>query len=119
MRRAPQRHGTDDEHTQLQHWAKGRRTPVRLGLRAKIILLAVAGHDNHDIATAVQVSRQTVGLWRRRFAVRRLAGIGRDAPRGGRPPQRRQALEAQILHATTQTRPPPQPTGPHGRWLDT
>lgn len=106
MRRAPQLHVTDDEHTQLQHWAKGRRTPVRLALRAKIILLAAAGYDNHDIATAVQVSRQTVGLWRQRFAVRRLAGIERDAPRGGRPPQRRQALEAQILHATTQTRPP-------------
>lgn len=105
MRRAPQLHVTDDERTQLQHWAKGRRTAVRLALRAKIILLAAAGHDNHDIATAVQTSRQTVGLWRRRFAVRRLAEIERDAPRGGRPSQRRQALEAQILHATTQTRP--------------
>jgi transposase len=74
-------------------------------VRRSSVLLAAAGHDNHDIATAVQTSRQTVGLWRRRFAVRRLAGIERDAPRGGRPSQRRQALEAQILHATTQTRP--------------
>jgi len=54
MRRAPQLHVTHDEHMQLQHWAKGRRTPVRLALRAKIILLAAEGHDNHDIATAVQ-----------------------------------------------------------------
>lgn len=105
MRRAPQLQMTADERTQLQQWARGRRTPVRLALRAKMILLAAEGYENRHIATAVGTSRQTVGLWRARFATHRLAGIEHDAPRGGRPPQRRQALEAQILHATTQTRP--------------
>jgi transposase len=75
-------------------------------LRAKLILLAAEGHANRHIAAAVGTSRQTVGLWRQCFATHRLAGIERDAPRGGRPPQDRQALTAQILHATTQTRPP-------------
>jgi transposase len=77
-----------------------------LALRAKMILLAAEGHENRSIAATVGTSRQTVGLWRRRFAAHRLAGIERDAPRGGRPPERRRALEAQILQATTQTRPP-------------
>jgi transposase len=106
MRRAPQLQVTADERTQLQHWARGRRTPVRLALRAKMILLAAEGHENRHIATAVGTSRQTVGLWRQRFATHRLVGLEHDAPRGGGPPRRRQALEAQILHATTQTRPP-------------
>lgn len=105
MRRAPQLQVTDDERTQLRQWARGRRTPVRLALRAKMILLAVEGHENRHIAAVVGTSRQTVGLWRERFATHRLAGIEHDAPRGGRPPRRRQALEAHILHATTQTRP--------------
>ncbi|MDH4154266.1 MAG: IS630 family transposase [Nitrospira sp.] len=106
MRRAAQFELTDDERTQLCQWARGRRTPVRLVLRAKVILLAAEGHENQHIAAAVGTSRQTVGLWRQRFVAHRLAGIERDAPRGGRPPQDRQALKAQILHATTQTAPP-------------
>lgn len=106
MRRAPQLQVTADERTQLQQWARGRRTPVRLALRAQMILLAAEGHENRHIAAAVGTSRQTVGLWRQRFATQRLVGLEHDAPRGGRPPRRRQALEAQILHATTQTRPP-------------
>lgn len=105
MRRAPQLQMTDDERTQLHHWARGRRTPVRVALRAKIILLAAEGHENRHIATAVGTSRQTVSLWRQRFARHRLLGIEHNAPRGGRPSRRRQTLETQILHATTQTRP--------------
>ncbi|MDH4155572.1 MAG: helix-turn-helix domain-containing protein, partial [Nitrospira sp.] len=101
MRRAAQLELTDDERTQFCQWARGRRTPVRLVLRAKVILLAAEGHENPHIAAAVGTSRQTVGLWRQRFVAHRLAGIERDAPRGGRPPQDRQALKAQILHAAT------------------
>jgi transposase len=106
MRKAPPLQLTDDERTQLHRWARGRRTPVRLALRAKMMLLAAEGQENRHIAAAVGTSRQTVGLWRHRFAAHRLAGIERDAPRGGRPPQERQALNAQILHATTHTAPP-------------
>lgn len=53
MRRAPQLQVTDDERTQLRHWTRWQRTPVRLALRAKIILLAAEGHENRHIATAV------------------------------------------------------------------
>jgi len=105
MRRAPQLQVTADERTQLQQWARGRRTPVRLALRAKMILLAGEGRENRHIAAAVGMSRQTVGLWRQRFVTYRLAGLEHDAPRGGRPPRCRPALEAKILHATTQTSP--------------
>ena len=106
MRIAPHIELTDDERVLLQQWARGRRTPVRLALRAKMMLLAADGQENRHIAAAVGTSRQTVGLWRERFAAHRVAGIARDAPRGGRPPQRRQALQAHILKTTTQTRPP-------------
>lgn len=91
---------------QLAQWARGRRTPARLVLRAKIVLLAAAGHDNHQIAAAVATSRQTVGLWRHRFATQRLPGLAQDAPCGGRPPKARQTLTTRILKTTTQTKPP-------------
>lgn len=97
---------TESERQQLTQWARGRRTPARLVLRAKITLLAAEGHDNQHIATALDTSRQTVGLWRYRFATQRLPGLAQDAPRGGRPPKARQALTARILKITTQPTPP-------------
>lgn len=105
MRIAPHLQVTDDERVQLRQWARGRRTPVRLALRAKMILLAAEGQENRHIAAALGTSRQTVGLWRQRFATHRLAGITQDAPRGGRPPQGRQALVARIVTTTTQVLP--------------
>ncbi|MDH4252628.1 MAG: IS630 family transposase [Nitrospira sp.] len=106
MRIAPVIELMAHEHQQLAQWARGRRTPARLVLRAKIVLLAAAGHDSHQIAAAVATSRQTVGLWRHRFVTQRLPGLAQDAPRGGRPPKARQTLTARILKTTTQTKPP-------------
>ena len=74
-------------------------------LRAKIVLLAAEGQKNHDIAAEPTTSRQTVGLWRKRLADLGPQGIERDAPRGGRPPPSRQALERQIIDVTTQKKP--------------
>ena len=97
MRIAPSLLLTEPERQQLTQWARGRRTPARLVLRAKIALLADEGHDNQHIAAALDTSRQTVGLWRHRVATQRLPGLVQDAPRGGRPPKARQALIARIL----------------------
>lgn len=89
MRITPAVHLLGPERQQLVQWVRGRRTPERLLLRAKIVLLAAAeGHDNHQIAAAVATSRQTVGLWRQRFVTQRVRGLAQDAPRGGRPPPR-------------------------------
>lgn len=106
MRIAPAIQLTDAERQQLEQWARGRRTPARLTFRAKIVLLAAAGHENRSIAAAVATSRQTVGLWRQRFATQRVSGLTQDAPRWGRPPKARQALIARILKTTTQIPPP-------------
>ena len=119
MRRAPQLQVTADERTQLQQWARGRRTPVRLALRANMILLAGEGRENRHIAAAVGMSRQTVGLWRQRFVTYRLAGLEHDAPRGGRPPRVGKRWRRRSFT------PPPKPvprlrrTGPRGRWPGT
>ncbi len=105
MRLAPSLDLTDVERTQLQQCARGRRTPARVVLRAKIVLLAADRQENRHIAALLGTSRQTVGLWRQRFATHRLAGIVHDAPRGGRPPHAWQALEARIVKTTMHTLP--------------
>ena len=95
----------DQDHTTLNRWARGRSTPARLVLRAQIVLAAAEGKPNKLIAEQLQTNRPLVGKWRTRFAQHGLAGIEKDAPRGGRPPARRQAMAAQIVEWTTQRKP--------------
>jgi transposase len=93
---------TDQQKTRLEHWARGRSTPARLVLRAQIVLLAATGLGNKEIAQKLRTNRLLVGKWRKRFADMGLAGIEKDAPRGGRPPVSREALTARIIEWTTQ-----------------
>jgi len=60
---------------------------------------------NKDIAKALKTAPKTVSLWRTRFAEQRLAGIERDSPRGGRPPQAREQIAREIVTKTTQELP--------------
>lgn len=106
MRVAPEIQLSTAQRQTLEKWARGRRTPVRLMQRAQIVLRAAAGTSNKDIAAALETDRQTVGRWRSRFVQHGLAGIEKDAPRGGRPPRARQRLARRIIILTTQQRPP-------------
>ena len=53
----------------------------------------------------LDTSKETVCLWRKRFAELRLAGIEKDAPRGGRSPDVRAKFEAEIIRKTTTEKP--------------
>jgi transposase len=105
MRRAPAIELTHDERSILEVWSRGRSTPVRLVLRAKIVLAAAAGKQNQDIAVDLSTSKKTVSLWRARFAAERTAGIEKDAPRPGRNPSIPTATVELILRKTTQEKP--------------
>ena len=96
---------SDEEKAVLERWARGRSTPMRQVMRARIVLLAAEGKRNIEIAPAVGTDRLTVARWRKRFAAQRLAGIEKDAPRPGRPAVRREKVAARIVARTTQTRP--------------
>lgn len=105
MRRACEIVLDEQEQATLEKWSKGRRTPARVVMRAKIVLLAATGMENKDIAAQLDVGRDTVGQWRRRFLERRLAGLVKDAPRGGRKATRREEATRLIVERTTQTKP--------------
>ena len=96
---------TDEERKTLTRWSRGRSTPVRLVVRAKIVLSAATGKLNKDIAGELKAMRKTVSLWRTRFVEQRLAGLEKDAPRSGRNPKARNAVARRIVEATTQERP--------------
>ena len=105
MRIAPRVELTEEQEATLARWARGKRTPARLIMRAKIVLLAAQSNENREIAKELGVTRESVGRWRSRFVKLGLAGIEKDAPRGGRKPLVRRRVEAEILRKTTQERP--------------
>ena len=56
----------------------------RTVVRAKIILFAASGMENEQISDRLDVPRQIVSKWRKRFFLHRLDGL-EDQPRCGRP----------------------------------
>jgi transposase len=105
LRIAPPIELTDEDRQTLDRWSRGRSTPARLVLRARIVLSAAEGIANTLIAEKLGTDRLLVGKWRKRFAERGLAGIAKDAPRGGRPSITRQAMTARIVEWTTRKKP--------------
>ncbi len=76
---------SDEERHELQAQAAKYTAPYFEVLRAKIVLHAAAGLENQEIATRLDLPRQVVSKWRKRFYKRRLRGL-EDEPRSGRPP---------------------------------
>lgn len=94
---------TEEERKQLVKYSRGRSTPARLVLRAKVILRAAEGMQSKDIAAELETDPQLVCRWRNRFVKGRLKAIEQDAPRSGRKPSPK--VVARILEATTQEKP--------------
>ena len=84
-----------DERGALEQLVGRHGTPQQVALRARIILLAAEDWNNSQIAAQVGLSRESVRLWRDRWAQLQdipLADLGSedrlaDAPRPGAPAQ--------------------------------
>jgi len=76
---------SDAERFQLQKMAGHYTSPYCDVVRAKIVLLAAQGLENRQIGERLDLPRQIVSKWRKRFCTERLAGL-QDLPRRGRPP---------------------------------
>jgi transposase len=86
------------DRERLSRLVRGRKTPQRLVLRARIVLLASEGFANHAIAKTLATNRNTVLLWRHRFAVGGLDALN-DASRPGR----KRRLSADLVQRVVQT----------------
>jgi transposase len=96
---------TENEIKTLTSWSRGRRTPTRLMKRAKMVLMAAEGEQDKTIAKGLGIDRRQVSRWRRRFIEKRLTGIEKDLPRGGRKATKREQMAPLIIEKTTQTKP--------------
>ena len=105
MRVAPQVELTTDEKATLAAWATGRKTPVRMAERARILLLADSGAFDTEISSQLSITPKKVARWRKRFLDKGLAGLEKDAPRPGRTPAIDRDAIAEIVRLTTQEKP--------------
>ena len=92
---------SDSETKQLNARVQDRRSTQQMVLRARLVLLAAQPWENRDIATELETTAHTVGVWRRRFIREHLAGL-EDAPRSGRPASLTDATVTKVLTSVTQ-----------------
>lgn len=79
-----------EERDELQQLLNRHSTPQQTVLRASIILLADAGHNNREIARRLSIGRRMAGLWRKRWIESAATGMKvierlQDAERSGTP----------------------------------
>jgi len=95
---------SSDDRELLEALIRGRKTPQRVVLRARIVLRAADGVSNNALAKELGITRPTVLLWRDRYAKAGVAGVLRDAPRPGRKkkiaPKKVEAIVNATLHTT-------------------
>ena len=94
---------TNTMYKMIQQLANSRMTPQSIAVRMQVVLLATDRLSNIEISKTVELDRQQVGLWRRRWQAsypallaiesnesrngfeRALTDVFRDAPRSGSP----------------------------------
>ena len=77
---------TRREREILEGLARKYTSPYRDVVRAKIVLYAAQGLGNDEIAYRLDLPRQVVSKWRKRFFQQRMEGL-EELPRRGRPPR--------------------------------
>ena len=75
---------TGEQRHELELRARRYTLPYQDVVRAKIVLLAAAGLDNDEIAARLDMRREIVSKWRKRFFEQGLPGL-EERPRRGRP----------------------------------
>ena len=76
---------TQQELKNLEHEARKYTSSYYRVVRAKIALYAAQGLRNDEIGRRLDLPRQIVSKWRKRFFEKRLDGL-EDEARQGRPP---------------------------------
>lgn len=75
---------SQEERGALERMAAKYSSPYRDVMRAKIVLFAAKGLSNEEIASRLDLPRQVVSKWRKRFFEEGMPGLA-ERPRRGRP----------------------------------
>lgn len=75
---------SEDQQNQIGQWLAAMGTSQQVALRCRIVLAAARGESEAAVASALQINRKTVRLWRERFAAEGLKSLWEIAPGRGR-----------------------------------
>ncbi len=96
----------DKDRQELERLARGRNTPQKVVLRAKIVLGWMDGKNKRALAKELGTTRPTVYLWIGRYEEAGVQALIKDASRPGRKPEMEEAKEREIVEATLYEQPP-------------
>lgn len=105
MRKASEIKLNREEKEKLTRTSRSETAASRDVMRARIVLAANDGLENCEIAESIGTSMNTVGKWRRRFAIKGLDGL-RDIPRPGRKRVYGPEKVEEIVKRTIEEKPP-------------
>src|SRR5690606_7959777 len=94
----------EHERAQLSTMARSRSISAALVTRSRIVLAASAGQANSEIAQRLNLTRATVGKWRKRFREQRINGLY-DELRPGKPRTIDDERVADLINKTLHTKP--------------
>lgn len=95
---------TEDERRELERLARSRSGKAAVYRRARIILKCSTGLNDIEVAEELGTTRETVGIWRRRFLSKRLDGLY-DEPRSGAPRKIDDDVVEMIIDITLNSKP--------------
>ncbi|MGA2049564.1 MAG: IS630 family transposase [Terracidiphilus sp.] len=93
------------QQEQIERWLAALGTPQQVALRCRIVLAASSGKTEFQIASALNVNRKTVRLWRDRFTREGLQGLWEIAPGRGRKPTYGPDRIKAVIDTTLQSKP--------------
>jgi transposase len=95
---------SEKDISELQRIVNSRSSSQGMAQRAHVVLLSIQKKTIDEIMVHLDVCRETVVTWRRRFRDNGLDGLS-DSPRTGRPTTLDPALAAKIIKLTIETIP--------------
>jgi len=95
----------EGEILRLRQWLRALSTPQQVVIRARIVLAAVEGQQDLQIASALNVHRGTVALWRRRVREQGIGCLWEVAVGRGCKARYDSAKVSALIEATLHTRP--------------
>ena len=78
------------DRTELKSLARSRALPAALVRRARIVLMSAEGASNRAIAQTLEISTPSVGVWRKRYLERGVAGTLLERGEGKTLPKQRE-----------------------------
>jgi Homeodomain-like domain len=91
-----------DERSALERITRRRTVSRQLSKRAKIILTCDTSQTNSQVAKQLGFSQHTIGKWRERFRISRMAGLNEPVDHGGGSHRIREAVgpigEREVRH---------------------